>query len=190
VGYLDENGASSSTGRPILIDITNRISSRHEVLREVARQNLKHYTEKMSDQMNKGRKRPNNFEIGDLVRISIPRIDRFGTDRPTLPCKILGKTNHGQYRLGSKFGIIGVLYSSGELEPLGVNQFPELETIPMDKKISLREAARLQNIGAMTSTICNCKGSCDNKRCCCKKVGNNCGSRCHGGRQCRNKCEN
>src|SRR3954462_15427913 len=41
------------------------------------------------NQMNKGRKRKNNYEVSDLVRISVPKIDHFGTDRPTLPCKIL-----------------------------------------------------------------------------------------------------
>ena len=177
---------------PILIDITNKTSSQEEVtnhgiLREAARRDLENYTKKMVNQMNKGRKRPNNYEVGDLVRISVPKIDRFGVDRPTLPCKILEKINN-QYRLGSQFGIINVFYSPGEIDPLGVSQFPELDTIPMNT-ITVREAARLQNVGLTTGTICNCKGNCNSKKCCCRKMGNNCGSRCHGGRQCQNKCE-
>jgi len=177
---------------PILIDITNNTSSQEEVtnhgiLREAARRDLENYTKKMVNQMNKGRKRPNNYEVGDLVRISVPKIDRFGVDRPTLPCKILEKINN-QYRLGSQFGIINVFYSPGEIDPLGVNQFPELDTIPTNT-ITVREAARLQNVGLTTGTICNCKGNCNSKKCCCRKIGNNCGSRCHGGRQCQNKCE-
>ncbi|CAB4401073.1 unnamed protein product [Rhizophagus irregularis] len=110
----------------------------------------------MVNQMNKGRKRKNNYEVGDLVRISVPKIDRFGTDRPTLPCKILEKIND-QYRLGSQFGqfgVINIFYSLGEIDPLGVNQFPELETIPTNL-ITVREAARLQNVGSTTGTICN-----------------------------------
>ena len=64
---------------PILIDITNKVSSQegitnHEILRDAAWRNLKNYTEKMANQMNKGRKRPNNYEVGDLVRISVPKI--------------------------------------------------------------------------------------------------------------------
>ena len=62
------------------------------------------------------------------MRTSVPKIDQF-VDRPTLPCKILEKTNH-KYRLGSQFGIIDVFYSQGEIDPLGLKQYPELEKIP------------------------------------------------------------
>ena len=88
---------------PILIDITNETSSmplqegatvtNHTILREAAQRDLEIYTKKMVNQMNKGKKRPNNYEIGDLVRISVPKIDRFGIDRPMLPCKVLEKIN-------------------------------------------------------------------------------------------------
>ncbi len=164
---------------PILIDITNKVSSQegitnHEILRDAARRNLENYTEKMANQMNKGRKRPNNYEVGDLVRISVPKIDHFGTDRPTLPCKILEKINNN-YQLRSQFGVINIFYSQGEIDPLGVNQFSELDSIPTNT-ITVREAARLQNVGLTSSTICNCKGNCNSKKCCCRKMGNNCGS--------------
>jgi hypothetical protein len=177
---------------PVLVDITNKVSlqeeiTNHEILREAARRDLENYTEKMVKQMNKGRKRPNSYEIGDLVRIFVPKIDRFGTDRPMLPCKILEKINN-QYRLGSQFGIINIFYSPEEIDPLGVNQYPELETIPTNT-ITVREAARLQNVASTTGSICNCKGNCNSNRCHCRKMGNNCGSRCHGGRQCQNKQE-
>ncbi len=41
----------------------------------------------MVNQMNLDRKRLNQYEIGDLVRIMIPKIDRSDIDRLTLPCK-------------------------------------------------------------------------------------------------------
>ena len=91
--------------------------------------------------------------------------------------------------MGFQFEIINVFYSQGEIDPLGVKQFPELETIPTNT-ITVREAARLQNVGLTTGTICNCKGNCNSKKCYCRKMGNNCGSRCHSGRQCQNKHEN
>src|SRR5437762_1997049 len=81
---------------------------------------------------------------------------------------------------------INVYYSPGEIEPLGTMHFPELENLPSNK-ISVREAARLQSTGPVTGAICNCKGNCDNSRCRCKKVGKNCGSRCHNGHSCQNK---
>src|SRR4051794_616209 len=60
----------------------------HDILREAARRDLENYTEKMVNQMNKERKRVKHYEIGDLVRM---KIDRFGVDCPTLPCKVLKK---------------------------------------------------------------------------------------------------
>ena len=183
VVYLEHN-ESPNKCQPILIDITNKISStplqeavtttNHKILRGAARRDLEIYTDKMVNQMNKGKKRPNQYEINDLVRISVPKIDRFGVNRPTLPCKILEKISN-QYRLGCKFGVINVLYSAGEIDFLGTEQFPELNEIPTNE-ITLREAARLQNVGMTTGSICNCKGLCNSKKCCCKKVGNACGS--------------
>ncbi|GES75221.1 KRAB-A domain-containing protein 2-like [Rhizophagus clarus] len=179
---------------PVLIDITNTaIRSEttitgHDILREAARKNLQSYTDKMVNQMNK-KKRSISYEVGDLVRITIPKIDRSGIDRPTLPCKVLEITKNNQYVLGSKFGIINVHYSPREIEPLGTIDFPELNNLPSNK-ISVREAAHLQSTGLVTGAICNCKSNCNNNKCRCKKVGQNCGSRCHSGRPCQNKCEN
>ncbi|CAB5179837.1 unnamed protein product [Rhizophagus irregularis] len=169
---------------PVLLDITN--NTQHEVLRNMARQDLQDYTNKMANQMSKGRKRIKEYQIGDLVRVAVPKIDRFSVDRPTLPCKIMEKTENNKYSLGSKFGIIGVYYSASELEPLGTETFPELEVIPLNK-ISIREAARLQSAGLVSGGICNCKGECNSNKCRCKKAGGDCSSRCHSGRSCQNK---
>jgi len=35
------------------------------------------------------KKRPNRYEARDLVRITIPKIDRSGVGRPTLPCEVI-----------------------------------------------------------------------------------------------------
>ena len=83
--------------------------------------------------MNKMKKRIVEHQIGDLVRVAIPKIDRFSIDRPTLPCKILEKTENNQYRVGSKFGIVEICYSAGELESLGTKTFSELDEIPPNK---------------------------------------------------------
>ena len=99
----------------------------------MARQNLQSYTDKMANQMNKGKKRIKEYQIGDLVRVSIPKIDRFSVDRPTLPCKIIEKSENDKYGLGSKFGIIEIYYSANELKPLGVESFSELNDIPINK---------------------------------------------------------
>src|ERR1043166_9046946 len=129
----------------------------------------------MVNQMNKGKKRITEYQIGDLVRIAIPKIDRFSVDRPTLPCKIMEKTENNKYRIGSKFGIVEICYSAGELEPLGTTDFPELYEIPSGK-VSVREAARLQSARSVSGGLCNCKSECNNNKCRCKKMGGKCGS--------------
>ena len=108
----------------------------------MARQDLEIYTNKMANQMNKSRKRIKEYQIGDLVRVAIPKIDRFSVDRPTLPCKILEKTENDKYGLGSKFGMIEIYYFANELKLLGIAIFPELDDISSNR-ISIKEAACL-----------------------------------------------
>ncbi|RIA98147.1 hypothetical protein C1645_813198 [Glomus cerebriforme] len=123
--------------------------------------------------------------IGDLVRISVPKIDCFGIDKPTLLCKVLKKIND-QYRLSSQFGIINIFYSYEEIDPLGVKYFSEFETIPTNT-ITVREAVHLQNVGLITGIICNCKENCNSKKCNCRKMRNNYRRRCHDSHHCQNK---
>ncbi len=54
------------------------------------------------------------------MRIIIPKINRFGIDRPTLPCKIMKRTENNQYVLESKFDIINIYYSSRKIKLLGI----------------------------------------------------------------------
>ncbi|PKC53369.1 hypothetical protein RhiirA1_479438 [Rhizophagus irregularis] len=70
--------------------------------------------------------------------------------------------------------VIGGVYGVAET-------FPELEVIPSNK-ISIREAACLQNAGLVSGGICNCKGECNSNKCRCKKAGGDCSSRCYSGR--------
>ncbi|CAG8499271.1 8631_t:CDS:1, partial [Scutellospora calospora] len=107
------------------------------------------------------------------------------TDRSTFSCKIVNIIGE-KYKLGYKFDIINVCYSSGELESLRTTTYPKLNEIPL-YKLSLREAARLQSVSSLSSTICNCKGSYNNCKYRCKKAGSSCTSRCHGGKSFFNK---
>ncbi|CAG8640903.1 8839_t:CDS:2, partial [Cetraspora pellucida] len=124
---------------------TDSIMDLDDDMGESARKELQLYIEGMTKQMLKKRKLT-EFNIGDFVRIGIPKIDRFAIDHPNLPCKVIGKTENQQYRLGCKYGIINVCYSSGEIETLGTSTYPELDIIPSDQ-ISVREASRLQSVG-------------------------------------------
>ena len=48
---------------PVLIDITNQTITQHEVLRNMARQDLQSYTDKMANQMSKGKKELKNIRL-------------------------------------------------------------------------------------------------------------------------------
>ena len=62
--------------------------------------------------MNKGKKWITEYQIRDLVKIAVSKINRFSTDHPTLPYKIIKKIED-KYQIGSKFRIIEVSYSAG-----------------------------------------------------------------------------
>ena len=92
--------------------------------------------------MNLDRKRLNQYEVGDLVRIMISKIDHSSIDRLTLLCKIMERTENNQYILGSKFEIINIYYSSREIEPLEIQYFSKFDNL-LSNKIFVREAACL-----------------------------------------------
>ena len=48
---------------PVLIDITNQDITQHEILRSMARQDLQSYTDKMANQMSKGKKELKNIRL-------------------------------------------------------------------------------------------------------------------------------
>ncbi|CAG8513681.1 6212_t:CDS:1 [Gigaspora margarita] len=130
-------------------------------------------------------KRRLEYEIGEYVKIHVPKIDRFGTDRFILPCKILNKLNYNntfKYSLGCQNGILNNLYYAREMEPLGVKEFPELENIPTDTVIYLLEKQDETRILEHLLEQCASKGSCNTNKRRCKKVGIRCGSKCHSGK--------
>ncbi|CAG8639103.1 2544_t:CDS:1, partial [Cetraspora pellucida] len=102
----------------------------------------------MTQQMLKKRKLI-NIQVGDFVKVKVPRIDRFSIDYPTVLCKVLKKTDKDQYRLGCKFGIIRICYASSELKMLGTITCLELDEI-LSNQVSIYEAARLQSVGTMS----------------------------------------
>src|SRR5205085_11138092 len=88
----------------------------------------------------------------------------------------LTKYDNEIYQLACKSGIINVAYPSAELELLENQDIPELHFTPT-RKISIREAARLQNIiienddnNEISYRVCNCKkNNCRTRVCPCKK---------------------
>jgi len=88
------------------------------------------HDQEIKDRLLKSKSIDRNFEVGSIIVLSIPRIDRHIVDRP----HFLEKTK-GKYRLGCASGILDVTYGANELNLVEAD-FPELDNIP-SRKLSL-----------------------------------------------------
>ncbi|PKY33886.1 hypothetical protein RhiirB3_453159 [Rhizophagus irregularis] len=123
--------------------LTNQLTVGHQVLQNFAYQNLKTYIIKKISTMIVKSKHKLKYEIGKYVKILISKIDRFGTDQPVLPCKVIEKLNYNdifKYYLECISEILNNLYYADELNSFKVKEYPELDHIPTDN-ISVKEAA-------------------------------------------------
>ncbi|RIB28319.1 hypothetical protein C2G38_1524005 [Gigaspora rosea] len=91
-------------------------------------------------------KRGRIFDIGELVKIRVPDVDKLNMVQRYLPCKILQKNpNYDAYQVACQFGVLENWYSASELEPLGAPDYPALDIVPLNNSISLRKASFEQN---------------------------------------------
>ena len=130
------------------------------------------------------------FSVGESVGLRIPRIDRTATDVHRLPCvivKVVGKAQD-MYRLRCSSGVLHKCYRADELEPFAGSYNIPVNGWEGDVRVSLREAARDHAPwNTFTGNRCSCSGSCDTRKCHCKKTGISCSSHCHKGTHCKNK---
>ena len=131
------------------------------------------------------------FHIGESVSLCIPRIDRSPTDVHRLPCVIVQVVGKAQsmYRLHCTSGVLDRCYCASDLEPFTSGYNIAVDGWKDDPHLSLRKAAQKQAPwNAFTGNKCNCRlGTCDSRRCHCKKMGVDCSSHCHRGEECKNK---
>lgn len=164
--------------------------NKHRLVREKADFHYRRNAERMK-QKHSLMHRVKKFAVGESVSLRIPRIDRTATDVHRLPCvivQVVGKTQD-MYRLRCSSGVLDRCYRADDLEPFaGSYSIPE-NGWEKDTRISLREAARNQAPwNAFIGNRCNCRsGTCDTRKCNCKKMGIECSSHCHKGKQCKNK---
>jgi hypothetical protein len=172
----DENDFSDEESEESQLE---RLPTQHMELRQIAEQNTKKMRKEIRDRLLKNKTIDRNFEVGSIVVLSIPRIDRHIVDRPILPCKIVEKTE-GKYRLGCASGILDITYGANELNPVEAD-YPELDNIPI-QRLSLREAARTQSVVDVVAgrqTKCMCQSACLSSRCRCRKAQQKCNIYCH-----------
>jgi hypothetical protein len=129
---------------------------------------------------NKRNKRTVSFSVGEMVSVSIPPIDRVGTDFPRLPC-VISEQKGDFYQLVCKFGILNICYRADDLENYSGEVGFDFKNIK--EHISLRAAAQAfnqRNVDKSETIIaCNCNGKCLDRRCNCFSKNVKCNSHCH-----------
>ena len=137
-----------------------------------------------------------DYAIGDTVGIKIHNADRTNTDARLLPCKVYEVTIKNDikcYRIYSATGKLKNTFTGEELVDMKNVVFPVLATVDPS---SLEEVSIVQASRGATNwqsskkghDVCQCKGSCITNRCCCKKKGIKCSTKCRvSSMSCQNK---
>ena len=163
-------------------------TNKHEAIRRLAREQVDRNIGLIKAVMEKrGKRTVDNFSVGDIIRINIPKVDRVKLGKNFLHCKVLSITDSGKYRIGCSSGRINVCYNAADMERVSA-EFPELDEIP-DQIVSLTEAVRQERVTQSEEVNrCQCKSSCSTRRCSCKRMDTECSQQCHPtNRQCINK---
>ncbi|KAL3783884.1 hypothetical protein HJC23_007989 [Cyclotella cryptica] len=140
------------------------------------------------------------FTVGDVVQVGLHWVDQTKVDGKNLTAVVVEVLDGGNLRCACKNGVLKNTYTPHTVSMLpgpsnnrvlcGLDSaFKEWQGLP---KITEREAARVVSAvgGQGFNIMCHCNGSCDNKRCSCKKAGVLCSSKCHAGNlKCLNSSE-
>ena len=132
-----------------------------------------------------------NYEVGDMVLLNVPPVDKGPLDPNNLICYITDKKRDGLFQLGCKAGIFNVYWAINSFEKTDLVVAFKMEDIPLakDKKgnktgeyvsVSVREAVKLLSVGNGQGYMrCNCAGLCATMKCSCRSAGLTCSSKCH-----------
>ena len=145
-----------------------------------------HHTKKYSKQH-----KVKEFLVGENASLRIPCIDRTCSDMLRLPCVIvqISGEHHSLYRLRCSSGVLQRCYRADDLEPFKGDYSIPVDGWEVQPIVTLKEAASKQSPwNSFTANKCNCKpGTCESRRCRCKKNEIECSSHCHKGDHCKNK---
>ncbi|CAG8760799.1 12002_t:CDS:1, partial [Cetraspora pellucida] len=120
-----------------------------------------------------------NYQVGNLVKIQIAKIDYEPGNYCTLSCKVFLVLPNNMYCLVCRFGVLERAFLADEVLLLGPREFSELDNSLTYKNISIVEAARLQSNAFASNKDCNCRGDCLMAKCFCKKANILCESGYH-----------
>ena len=160
-------------------------SPKRRKIRDEVRENILSNAEKMKDRYRKRKRiKVESFKLYDEVSVRIPKLDRHKSELLRLPALIviLKGTRQPMYKLACEHGTIDGYFTASDLK-----SYPGTVTVAHeDRKISLREAAKLFALRNQDIIVCKCRKNCKTKRCICKRNANSCHSGCHSGRPCDN----
>jgi hypothetical protein len=119
------------------------------------------------------------FAIGDIVSLNLPRGTRTSTDNRRVFVKVLAMEHPYKYRIQTEFGVIKNLIPTREL-----NRLPDSVTRGMDiqgprTEVLLSTVAKKVSTSDRVVVSCKCKGLCATKRCNCWKNERKCSVYCH-----------
>ena len=127
------------------------------------------------------------LQVGDNVRVAIPKVDRGRADPPNMLAVITSCDDHGGYVVGTDKGRVKGSLPWNALEKCKQNVFISPEDVP-DTDLSIRQTVTKQSFGGGQGFMrCSCRAGCQDGRCKCKKNNVLCNSRCHPNIACKNK---
>lgn len=175
---LEEEGYGKSVLCKICKNNADQIKHRDE-----AKEGLKKQAKKMLT--NSDTKFPSVSE-GATVRIQVPDVDRAKTDARSILAVVLGITEDGFYKLGTKTGILKQFYARSQFS-VCKEIFLTEDDVPT-VEVSLRQTAIKQSLGTGQGLKkCDCKSKCATNKCACRKNQLLCNSKCHKSLNCTNK---
>ena len=107
------------------------------------------------------------LNIGDNVRVPIPKVDR-GKLGPNHILGVITKVSNHSYRIGTKEGTLDRNYSRGEIEHWTDSSYISVHDVP-PTDIKMHSIAKLLSHGGKNK--CLCRGNCATKHCPCKVRG-------------------
>ena len=76
-------------------------TNKHEAIRRLAREQVDRNIGLIKAVIEKrGKRTVDNFNVGDIIRINIPKVDRVKLGKNFLHYKVLSITDNGKYRIG------------------------------------------------------------------------------------------
>jgi hypothetical protein len=154
------------------------------LIRKPARENyLKAQHKRQKEYDDHLQKIADSYKNGDIVGISINKVDRTNCDPKIMPCLIEKRsenTNTPMYHLISPFGRLSTSFPVHQLIPMSGIQTTILKTIKFKnlQTISFVQASKLFARGNPAGT-CDCKMKCRTKICPCRRASISCSTKCH-----------